>query len=775
VATRFAPLVLKQPDLFGVRLTGSIGRTEKKWLEQLAVRCLKSDKIRIIFDLAELESIGGVGAAVLAELQRKLIEAGGGMVFVGAGSVVKRFLLQKFTDLPLRLFASLDEAQERFHDPSAALVEELDEPVDDVPIEWAESEDPDDEAGGAVCFAWEEEENADSVLDELLGVFSSSAEEEANGKPAAESSVSSEAPVAAETPGCSDSPESGAAPAAGESPDPSEESEPGESPDPTGATVHHEFLSLEDALGTIRRAADAAALEQPLDNLLYSYDLAAEVVYCVRKGRKLKASDRSFAFPADGTLARLVGDADRPLSLLDIAEDELDETEARVLAEVQPDLILPIKSGDELQAVAFLRRGKEEHEYGVSEHFALEMLMRMLQEFGSERTAPAKKAAKANERAGRKPAPDVDAEFRLQQAQALLRLNSELHDVASERQFWQRIFKALTPTFGVETLLFLEFKTDMLGQTVCLGASGTAAPLEELADSRAREFFASHEPPLPVAELPASLKLLRAALQKHGFQWLAPLRAQHCLSGYVLLRFRSDPGPEILHREYLTGLFRQAAAAWGMLRANHKDSDWNLSVVQKLVCLVEERHYGSSQLTDRMIPLIERLARDVGFPPDQERDLIYGALLRDIGMVPLGDLVLHAPQKLSKDQWAHFRAHPEAGLHMLDSLAVSQTVRDVVHCHHERFNGEGYPRGLKGTDIPLAARICALVENYVAMITDLPNRPALPMEQAFNILSENWGERYDPELVTAFKTTLRRQRKTEAEQKASPEAVPVGR
>jgi len=84
------------------------------------------------------------------------------------------------------------------------------------------------------------------------------------------------------------------------------------------------------------------------------------------------------------------------------------------------------------------------------------------------------------------------------------------------------------------------------------------------------------------------------------------------------------------------------------------------------------------------------------------------------------------------------------------------TVRDVVLFHHERFNGEGYPRGLQGRAIPLSARIVSVVESYVAMVSDLPYRTALSEAEAVSILSENWGMRYDPDVVEAFLRVLAR-------------------
>jgi HD-GYP domain-containing protein (c-di-GMP phosphodiesterase class II) len=83
-------------------------------------------------------------------------------------------------------------------------------------------------------------------------------------------------------------------------------------------------------------------------------------------------------------------------------------------------------------------------------------------------------------------------------------------------------------------------------------------------------------------------------------------------------------------------------------------------------------------------------------------------------------------------------------------MKFSAHAIDVVLNHHERFNGEGYPRGTQGQDIPLGARIVSVVESYAAMLQERPLRPALSREEAVNTIKENWGMRYDPEVVRSF-------------------------
>jgi len=87
---------------------------------------------------------------------------------------------------------------------------------------------------------------------------------------------------------------------------------------------------------------------------------------------------------------------------------------------------------------------------------------------------------------------------------------------------------------------------------------------------------------------------------------------------------------------------------------------------------------------------------------------------------------------------------------MLKDMKFSAHATDVVQNHHERFNGDGYPRGVQGHDIPLGARVVSVVESYAAMLQVRPTRPALSREAALNTLKENWGMRYDPEVIRSF-------------------------
>ena len=183
---------------------------------------------------------------------------------------------------------------------------------------------------------------------------------------------------------------------------------------------------------------------------------------------------------------------------------------------------------------------------------------------------------------------------------------------------------------------------------------------------------------------------------------------------------------------------------------NNDNADVNLQLVRILVAQREKRCFGHDRLTQAIVDHVHRLARVMGFPPDQERNLTYGCLLRDIGLIDKDDDLMKPPEEMDPTQWPVYRRHPADGAKLLESLNLPQTIVDVVHCHHERFNGEGFPRGLEGRDIPLAARVVTVVENYVSMVTGTSSHEPIAPQTAARILRDNLGQRYDPDIVGLF-------------------------
>jgi HD-GYP domain-containing protein (c-di-GMP phosphodiesterase class II) len=127
-----------------------------------------------------------------------------------------------------------------------------------------------------------------------------------------------------------------------------------------------------------------------------------------------------------------------------------------------------------------------------------------------------------------------------------------------------------------------------------------------------------------------------------------------------------------------------------------------------------------------------------------------GALLHDIGKMGVPDKILHKRGSLTKKEWEIMRKHPQFAYTLLYPIAYLHDSLDIPYCHHEKWDGSGYPRQLKGEDIPLAARIFAIADVYDALTSDRPYRDAWSKEDTLNYIVDQSGKHFDPKIVEMF-------------------------
>lgn len=152
----------------------------------------------------------------------------------------------------------------------------------------------------------------------------------------------------------------------------------------------------------------------------------------------------------------------------------------------------------------------------------------------------------------------------------------------------------------------------------------------------------------------------------------------------------------------------------------------------------------------RVTELTLRLAHEMGINDEQLVHIRRGALLHDIGKLGIPDAILFKPGSLSEEEWRLMRQHPVLGYALLSPISFLRPAMDIVYCHHERWDGSGYPRGLKGEEIPLAARIFAVVDMWDALVADQPYRRGRPRDEAIAHIKEQAGEKFDPQIVKVF-------------------------
>lgn len=154
--------------------------------------------------------------------------------------------------------------------------------------------------------------------------------------------------------------------------------------------------------------------------------------------------------------------------------------------------------------------------------------------------------------------------------------------------------------------------------------------------------------------------------------------------------------------------------------------------------------------SQRVSSMTVRLARALGV---RESDLIHvrrGALLHDIGKMGVPDHILLKPGKLTDEEWAIMRQHPRHAYELLVHIPMLQRALDIPYYHHERWDGSGYPAGLRGAEIPLAARATAVIDVWDALNSDRPYRKAWPVEQAITYIRAQSGTHFDPQVVDVF-------------------------
>ena len=169
---------------------------------------------------------------------------------------------------------------------------------------------------------------------------------------------------------------------------------------------------------------------------------------------------------------------------------------------------------------------------------------------------------------------------------------------------------------------------------------------------------------------------------------------------------------------------------------------------------VEIRDKNTQDHTDRVVILMEKLSRAMGVP---EKNLVHmrrGAMLHDIGKIGVPDAILSKPGILTDDERKIIEQHPTRAQEMIETVEFLHPAIEIPCCHHERWNGSGYPHGFTGEQIPLSARIFAVIDVWDALVNDRPYRKAWSPEDAIAYIEENSGILFDPTVVKAFSENI---------------------
>jgi putative nucleotidyltransferase with HDIG domain len=177
---------------------------------------------------------------------------------------------------------------------------------------------------------------------------------------------------------------------------------------------------------------------------------------------------------------------------------------------------------------------------------------------------------------------------------------------------------------------------------------------------------------------------------------------------------------------------------------------------EKVVQLLEERDPYTGEHSGEVADLAGEIAQELGLRGSEVEMIKAVARVHDIGKIAVPDRILLKPGKLDPEEWEIMKRHTEIGADLLKGLEVYGRYADVVRYEHEHWDGTGYPNGLQGEEIPIAARIIAAADVYHALISDRPYRPAYSHEEALDIIRNMAGRVLDPKVVGALLRVLER-------------------
>jgi len=238
----------------------------------------------------------------------------------------------------------------------------------------------------------------------------------------------------------------------------------------------------------------------------------------------------------------------------------------------------------------------------------------------------------------------------------------------------------------------------------------------------------------------------------------APLKIKNHLIGVIYVDNRARAGIFQEHDRGLIAAFADQAAVAidnaqlfdDLQLKNRELEEAYQATLEGWVHALDLRDKETEGHTQRVTILTQRLARSMGVKDIEMVHITRGALLHDIGKMAIPDGILLKPGKLTDDERALVQKHPVYAYEMLKRIEFLLPAIDIPYCHHEKWDGTGYPRGLKGEEIPFAARIFPIIDVYDALVSDRPYRKGMPVEDVKEIIKKDSGKHFDPLVVDAF-------------------------
>ena len=249
--------------------------------------------------------------------------------------------------------------------------------------------------------------------------------------------------------------------------------------------------------------------------------------------------------------------------------------------------------------------------------------------------------------------------------------------------------------------------------------------------------------------------LLRPLARKgiHSF-FVLPIHQNGGIQGALLLGYRTAPHLSREDRVRARAIADQITIALANIRLIEELADLNYGTLTALARTVDAKSSWTAGHSERVTNLALAIGRTLGLSVADLDQLHRASLLHDIGKIGVPNAILEKPVPLNPVEYSIINTHPEKGVRILEPIQAYRDVLPIVEQHHEWFNGQGYPRGLKGEEIAPGARILAVADVYDALISDRPYRRGWPHDDVMAHLQERSGQQFDPEVVHAFMRTV---------------------
>ncbi len=175
-----------------------------------------------------------------------------------------------------------------------------------------------------------------------------------------------------------------------------------------------------------------------------------------------------------------------------------------------------------------------------------------------------------------------------------------------------------------------------------------------------------------------------------------------------------------------------------------------MDTLKSLISSIQARDHYTEEHSQRVTEMSLRIAAQMGCSMKDMESLKIAGVLHDVGKIATPDSILLKPDKLTLEEFLIIKNHPTIGENILRPVVLLEKERKIIECHHERWDGKGYPWGISGTEIPFLARILSVADSFDAMTNNRPYRPAMPVEEAIEELGKNKNTQFDEDVVNAF-------------------------